>query len=388
VNPRTVLRERTDGTAPQVTNMELFFDLVYVFAITQLSDFLGHHLSARGTLQALVLFAAVWWAWNYTAWATNWIDPDRWRVALLMIVLMGISLVMSSAIPEAFESRGLAFAAAYVSIQVIRSAFMVLALKDRTMGRNYAQLLAWSVISGVVWIAGALAHGDTRLLLWIGALVLDLGAPLHGFRLPGIPGTPIEAWTLAGGHLAERCQLVLLIALGESILRVGATFGAEHERVTVDTAFLVGFAGTVSMWAIYFLHHAEEAARSMALATSATARMGRSGYAYAHAVMVAGVIVVAVGTRLTISDPEGSATTAVAATVLGGPAIYLAGQTLFKRSVTGERPLPPLMGICVLALLTPLALAVDRLALATGATAVLFVLAISAGRRQSTTAKA
>jgi low temperature requirement protein LtrA len=382
VNPGTVLRERSDGTTPRVTAMELFFDLVYVFAITQLSEFLGRHLSSRGALQALVLFGAVWWAWNYTAWATNWIDPDRWRVALLMIVLMGISLVMSASIPEAFGSRGMAFAVCYVAIQVLRSGFMVVALRGQAMGRNYAQLLAWSAISGAVWIAGALAHGDARLWLWIAALVLDLGAPLHGFRLPGVPGTPLEAWTLAGGHLAERCQLVLLIALGESVLRVGATFGAEHGRAAVDTAFVVGFVTTVSLWAIYFLHHAEVGARSMAVATGAAARMGRSGYAYAHAIMVAGVIVVAVGIRLTIGHPEGASSTAVAATVLGGPAIYLAGDALFKHSVTTERTLPPVLGICVLALLSPLALAIDRLSLAIAAMVVVVVLAIAAGRRE------
>ena len=258
-----------------------------------------------------------------------------------MIVPVGISLVMSASIPEAFGSRGLAFAVSCVAIQVLRRGFMVLALRGRPMERNYAQLLAWSAISGAVWIAGALAHGDARLWLWIAALVLDLGAPLHEFRLPGVSGTPLEAWTLAGGHLAERCQLVLLIALGESVLRVGATFGAEHGRAAVDSAFVVGFVTTVSLWAIYFLHHAEEGARSMAIATGAAARMGRSGYAYAHAIMVAGVIVVAVGIRLAIGDPEGSSTTAVAATVLGGPAIYLAGDALAEPACSTAEPAWP-----------------------------------------------
>src|SRR5216684_3457808 len=100
-----VLRDRTAGATPRVTNMELFFDLVYVFAITQLSDRLFESLTARGLVQMLVLFLAVWWAWNYTAWATNWIDPDRTPVAGLMLVLMAISLVMSAAIPDAFGSR-------------------------------------------------------------------------------------------------------------------------------------------------------------------------------------------------------------------------------------------------------------------------------------------
>ena len=132
----TVLRERTADVAPPVTSMELFFDLVYVFAVTQLSQYLGAHLTARGAVQTLVLFLAVWWAWNYTAWATNWIDPERPLVALLMLVLMGISLVMSAAIPEAFGARGVTFAVAYVSIQLLRSGFMVAAFGAWTLPEN------------------------------------------------------------------------------------------------------------------------------------------------------------------------------------------------------------------------------------------------------------
>ena len=187
MNATTVLRRRASDAAPRVTSMELFFDLVYVFAVTQLSDFLFKHLTVRGAVQTLVLFTAVWWAWNYTAWATNWIDPQRPLVALLMVVLMAISLVMSAAIPAAFGGRGLPFALAYVAIQVIRSAFMVFAFGpgDR-MRRNYAQLLAWSAIAGVFWVVGAFAHGDTRIAVWLLAIAVDLGAPIHGFRLPGL----------------------------------------------------------------------------------------------------------------------------------------------------------------------------------------------------------
>ncbi len=181
--------------------MELFFDLVYVFAITQLSDFLFAHQTARGALQALILFAAVWWAWNYTAWATNWIDPERAPVVALLVVLMAISLVMSAAIPEAFGERALPFATAYVSLQVARSAFMVWAFgRGERMRRNYAQLLAWSAIAGALWIVGALAHGDGRIVVWLAALAVDLGAPAVGFRLPGADPTPMEDWTLAGSH--------------------------------------------------------------------------------------------------------------------------------------------------------------------------------------------
>jgi low temperature requirement protein LtrA len=384
VNLSTVLRERTDEAAPRVTSMELFFDLVYVFAVTQLSEYLGDHLEAhpvRAALQTLVMFLAVWWAWNYTAWATNWIDPDRAPVALLMLCLMAISLVMSAAIPQAFGARGAAFAGAYVAIQVIRSAFMVFAFGRReTMRRNYAQLLAWSAIAGVVWIAGAFVPGDARLIVWACALALDLAAPIHGFALPGIGATPIEDWTLAGAHLAERMQLVLLIALGESVLRVGATFAEQSGSVAVDAAFLVGFTATASLWGVYFLRHAERGAETISRSAADAARLGRAAYAYAHAIMVGGVIVVAVAVRLTIEAPTGSVFAAFAATMLGGPAIYLAGLVLFKRSVSRGKTGPPLAGICVLALLTATAPFVSRLALAFEATVVLAALAIAGAR--------
>jgi low temperature requirement protein LtrA len=381
-----VLRERSGDASPRVTHMELFFDLVYVFAITQLSDFLFAHRSARGALEGLILFLAVWWAWNYTAWATNWIDPERPPVALLMVVLMAISLVMSAAIPEAFGARGLAFAAAYVLLQLIRSSFVVAAFpKGERMRRNYAQLLAWSAIAGVPWIAGAFVHGDARIALWVAALIIDLAAPAVGFRLPGVDPTPIEDWTLAGAHLAERCQLVLMIALGESVLRVGLTFSEQRGTVAVDGAFVVGFIASAALWGTYFLRHAESGAAAISGDAAAAARVGRAAYAYAHAVMVAGVIIVAVAVRLTIDDPGGEVTAASGLAMLGGPALYLAGLLMFKRWVHRGALGPPVGGIAVLALLTVAALAgVDRLVLCVLATLVLVALAV--GAQQDTAA--
>ncbi len=370
-----VLRDRSSEKSPPVTSMELFFDLVYVFAITQLSGYLAHHLNGKGALQTLVLFLAVWWAWNYTAWATNWIDPQRGLVALLLLGLMALSLVMSAAIPSAFGDRGAAFAVAYVALQVVRSAFMVAAFWGQRMGRNYAQLLAWSAIAGVAWIAGATVHGDARLLLWICALLLDLGAPVHGFWLPRLGSTPMGDWSLAGGHLAERMQLVLMIALGESVLRVGATFSDVRLSVAAVAAFIAGFIGTAALWAIYFLRHAEAAASTIARSREA-ARLGRAGYAYGHALMVGGVIVVAVAIELTITQPSAPLSAAVAAVMLSGPAIFLAGNVLFKFTVGGLTPLPPSLGICALLLLTPLTLIGNRLLLGAAATLVPLVLAI------------
>src|ERR1700728_2931016 len=303
---RNALRARSDEAAPRVTNMELFFDLVYVFAITQLSDFLFHDPTFRRALEGLIMFGAVWWAWNYTAWATNWLDPESIAGAALMIVLMAISLVMSAAIPEAFSGRGVPFAFAYVGLQVVRSAFMVWAFTgtDDRMRRNYAQLLAWSCIAGVIWIVGAFVGHELRLWLWLGALAVDLAAPVHGFRLPGVGATPMEDWSLAGSHLAERCQLVLMIALGESVLRVGLTFSQHSGSPSVDASFIVGFLAAAGLWATYFLQYAERGVEAIGSTPTAAASVGRTAYAYAHAMMVAGVIVVAVAIRLTIDNPD------------------------------------------------------------------------------------
>jgi low temperature requirement protein LtrA len=347
------LRARSDGTAPRVTNMELFFDLVYVFAITQLSDFLFAHLSFHGALQALILFGAVWWAWNYTAWATNWLDPESVPGAALMIVLMAISLVMSAAIPDAFDGRGIPFAFAYVAIQVVRSGFMVWAFtgSDSRMRRNYAQLLAWSCIAGVIWIAGAFTHGDLRLVLWLIALAVDLTAPIHGFWLPGVGATPMRDWTLAGSHLAERCQLVLMIALGESVLRVGLTFSQHSGSPSVDASFIVGFLAAAGLWATYFLQYAERGVEAIGSTPTAAASVGRTAYAYAHAMMVAGVIVVAVAIRLTIDNPDEGLSVALTLTMLGGPALFVAGLALFKWELGHRSVRAPAIAICVLALL-------------------------------------
>ncbi|HJZ60577.1 MAG TPA: low temperature requirement protein A [Miltoncostaeaceae bacterium] len=374
--PTIVLRAR-EGAAPRVTSMELFFDLVYVFAVTQLSQKLLGHLTARGAIETLVLFGAVWWAWNYTAWATNWIDPDRLPVRVLLAVLMLLSLVMSASIPEAFADRALPFALAYVAIQLLRSGFMVVAFRGRVMGRNFAQLLAWSAIAGVVWIAGAGVEGDARLAVWIAALAIDLAAPMHGFWLPRLGSTPMADWTLAGGHLAERCQLVVIIALGESILVTGQVFSDLAVGAAEAAAFFVAFLGSLMLWWVYFARDAEEGVRVIAGAARESTRFGRTGYTYAHAAMVAGIIVTAVADELVIAHPSGGVSAAAAWVTLGGPAIYLAGNALFNRTILGRPPVSRLVAIAALALLAAVAPAVSPLGLSAAATAVLVALAVS-----------
>ena len=331
--------------------MELFFDLVYVFAFTQLSAHLYGDLSWQGGAETAVIFVALWWSWSYTSWATGWIDPERLPVVGLLSVLMIASLVMASAIPEAFTNRGEAFAVAYVAMQLLRSAFIVWAfgLRD-TMGRNYAQLLVWSAISGVVWIVGGVVHDQgTRLAIWAVAAVVDLGAPLHGFRLPGAGATPVSDWTIAGGHLAERCRLLLMIAFGESFLRIGESFSHARGTAATVSAFVVGFLLVLALWSAYFLHQAEPGARAIERAGDDAARLARSAYLYAHAAMVGAVIVVAVSIHKVIEAPAAGVSSGFAAICVGGPALYLAGLALSKRWLGHGRFQRPVLGMVTLA---------------------------------------
>jgi low temperature requirement protein LtrA len=373
-----VLRDRE--SEPGVTNMELFFDLVYVFAVTQLSHALLERLSVRGAVDTFVLFGAVWWAWNYTAWATNWIDPDRLAVRLLLVGLMLLSLVMSAAIPGAFGDHGYAFAGAYVAIQLLRSTFMVWAFRGKVMGRNYAQLLTWSAIAGMAWIAGAFTGQDTRLVLWVVALLIDYGAPLTGFALPLVGRTPMSDWSLSPGHLAERCQLVLLIALGESVLVTGEGFARLSHTTSTVVAFIVTFGLSVALWWLYFARHADAALARVADSDD-PARLGRSGYAYAHAIMVSGVIVAAVGDELVLHHPRGGISIALALVVLGGVVLFIVGMVLFVLSTGGldrfERDMTAALFI-VLVLLGLVSFALSPLALSAGALVALLGLVAGA----------
>src|ERR671910_64516 len=161
-----LLRTR-DGGEQRATPLELFFDLVYVFAITQLSHLLLDHLTVEGVLETLFLLLAVWWAWIYTTWVTNWFDPDRLPVRLMLIAVMLASLIMSVAIPEAFGERGLMFATGYVAIQVGRTAFVLAVLGgNHPLSRNFQRVLSWYVVSGPLWIMGGLLEGEARYVLW------------------------------------------------------------------------------------------------------------------------------------------------------------------------------------------------------------------------------
>ena len=218
------LRARDEAGSERTTTVELFFDLVYVFAITQLSHLILGDLTVSGVASAAFLLVVVWWAWIYTTWMANWFDPGSPAVRAILTGVMLASLLMAAALPGAFGEHGLLFAASYVALQVGRNAAaMSLVGRDHRLRDVFKRLLAWSIVSGTLWLAGATLDTDQRLLLWIPALALDLVAPVAGYWLPGRGRAVTTDWDIEGRHFAERCQLFIIIALGESIVVAGAT---------------------------------------------------------------------------------------------------------------------------------------------------------------------
>jgi len=375
----SLLRRRGEHDSGRVGMVELFFDLVFVFAVTQLSHALLAHLDSATALRVALLLVAIWWVWIYTSWCTNWLDPERLPVRICLFALMGAGLVLSVSIPEAFATRGLAFAAAYVAMQLGRTLFFLWAVRGESpaMVRNFQRIFIWLAIAAVFWVAGGLAEPGRRVSLWGIALAIEVISPAVSFWVPGLGRSSVSDWDIDGSHMAERCGLFVIIALGESLLVTGATFAEAPWTAATIGGFVVAFIGTLAMWWVYFDSGAARAHHRIVHSTD-PGRQGRIAYTYLHLPVVAGIIVGAVADELVLAHPD-HADAGAAAAILGGPALYLIGTSLFKW-VTNARRLPPfshLVGLGCLLALAPLASghAVSALALSALATGALIVVA-------------
>jgi low temperature requirement protein LtrA len=376
---RGLLRQRAGGQQ-RVTNVELFFDLVYVFAVTQLSHDLLSNLTVAGALRAGLLLVMVWLLWVYTTWVTNWLDPERIPVRLLLLGLMLVSLVMSAGLPQAFGDGGLLIGAAYAAMQVGRSLFAVWALRGAAQRRNFQRILCWCSVSGALAVAGGLAGGAAREVLWLAAVGVDLLGGAVGFGVPGLGRSSTQEWDIEGGHFAERCQAFVLIALGESIMVIGATLAGllrgplagPHANVAPTVAaFVIAFVGSAGLWWLYFDRSAEAGAQTIARSAD-PGRLGRSAYHLIHPIMVAGIIVVAAADEVVVSHPAAEARATTSWLILGGTGLYIAGHAAFKAVVWRRISWPRIAAVLVLALLGLVAPHVSALILA-GCAAVVVV---------------
>lgn len=346
----SLLRKRVKGEHARVGFVELFFDLVFVFAITQVSHGLLANLTPLGVVQAAMLLAAVWWAWIFTSWVTNWLDPETAPVQAALFGLMGIGLVMSAALPHAFHETGLAFALAFAAIQVGRTAFMVWAMrKEGSLRLNAIRILVWLAASAVLWIAGGLSAPEQRIWFWLAALAVEYASPALYFFVPGLGRSRTEDWTIEGGHMAERVGLFVIICLGETLLVSGATFGGLNwSSGAVWAAFISAVLSTVAMWRLFF-SQAHESASDAIIHSPDPGRLARRAYTYSPILVIAGIVVVAVSDELVLAHPGGHVSTAMALTMLGGPILFLMGTAVAGWAIWRHINRTRLVGCAVLA---------------------------------------
>ena len=368
-----------------VSPLELFFDLVYVFAIGQLSHHLLEHVDLRTGAETAIMALAVVNAWSTTAWGTNWLEPDRLPVRVLIVGLMFASLLMSVAIPDAFDGRAWLFVTSYLVLQVGRSAFLIMALRGRPLGEHFVNQLVWELVAGIFWVAGAFADADARLLLWGLALAVTYTGGLSLHWLPG-RGRRVDLGhtETSGGHLVERFRLFFIILLGEIVLTMGTAFSDEPFELERLLALAIAFTGTVALFWCYF-----QRAEGIGVELAATAEgAGTVGYwgTWALILIVLGLIGIAVGDELAIAHPGDDATLGFTILTFGGPALFLIAQVIFLRETVGHIPRSRPVGLAALAILAIATAPLTLIAGIAGASAVLVAVATSDTVREATEA--
>jgi low temperature requirement protein LtrA len=363
--------------AERVVNpLELFFDLVYVFAIGELSHHLLEHVDLRTGAETVIMALAVVYAWYMTAWGANWLEPDRLPVRALLVGLMFASLLMSVAIAEAFEGRAWLFVTGYLLLQIGRSAFLIVALRGRALSEHFVNDLVWELLTGGLWVAGAIADSDARLVLWGLAVVASYAGASALHWLPG-RGQRVDLGhtEIAGAHLIERFRLFFIIALGETVLTTGSAFTDEPFELERLLALAVGFTGTVALWWCYFQRAEGIGVDEVETAEDAGAVLWRGTWTLT--LMVLALIAIAVGDELAIAHPGDDATLGFTILTFGGPALFLFSQLFFLgvalRHVPRSRPL----GVATLAILAVATAPLTLMAGIAASTAVLVAVAIA-----------
>jgi len=307
----------------QVTPLELFFDLVFVLALTQCTAAMADEPTWRGLAKYLLVLATLWWSWVGYAWLTSVVDPEEGIVRLTIFAAMAALLVTSLCVSEAFDSLALLFACSYAVVRISQILLFVIASRDEPELRRSVTGLAIGTALGVgLLVAASFLDGQLQGALWVLALVLDVGGPyLFG----------AEGWQLVPGHFAERHGLIIIIALGESIVAIGV--GAESGVDTgVVLAAILGIAVTAALWWLYFDVVALVAARRLNNAEEGRERneVARDSFSYLHFPMVAGIVLLALGLKKTLGHVEDPLKVVPATAMLGGTAVYLLAHVAFR----------------------------------------------------------
>jgi low temperature requirement protein LtrA len=348
-------REFAPDAEHQVTPLELFFDLVFVFAITQVTSLLANDPSWGGVLRGMLVLAALWWAWTGYAWLTSAMDVDEGGVRLAMLASMGAMLVVALAVPGIFGDDAVIFGVAYLLVRVLHLVLSAIVSRDDPDRRGALLRFVPTAISGpsLLVVAGFL-EGDLRIVVWVVALAIDyLGPTVIGVG---------RGWRVAPEHFAERHGLIVLIALGESIIAIGVGAGFELTKGVILGAAL-GIVVVSALWWLYFDVAAIVARRRLMEATGLELhRLALHAYSYLHLPMVAGVVLFALGLKTTLGDVGESLDTVPAVALFGGVALYLLGHIAYLYRATGYLFRRRTVGAVLLLALAPAAVAIPALA--------------------------
>jgi low temperature requirement protein LtrA len=350
--------------AERVTPLELFFDLVFVLAITQCTALIAAHPSWSSVAKGLAVLSLLWWSWGGYAWLTSVVDPEEGVVRIAMFAAMAAFLVAALCVPGAFDADALLFACAYGVARAAHIALFLIASRDDPPLRSSVNGLAGSTAIGValLFVASTL-DGTAQAAVWAVALVLDFGGPfLFG----------VEGWRLVPGHFAERHGLIMIIALGESIVAIGVGVGAGIDA-GVATAAVLGTVVAAALWWLYFDVVALAAERRLGEATPGREQnsLARDSYSYLHFPMVAGIVLIAVGMKKTLAHVDEQLELVPAVAMLGGTALYLLAHVAFRLRNTRTLSRRRLVTALVFVALVPLALEVPSLVTLAVAAAVL-----------------
>ena len=339
----------------QVTPLELFFDLVFVFAITQVTKLLANDPTWAGVLRGMLVLAALWWAWNVYTWLTSAMDVDEGGVRLAMLTSMGAVLICALAVPGAFGGDAVLFGVAYLLVRVLHLVLSAIVARDDPDRRGALLRFAPTALFGasLLVLAGFL-EGNERIAVWVVALAVDYFGP----EVIGVG----SGWRVAPEHFAERHGLIILIALGESIIAIGAGAG-----FTLGTGVIVGAAlGIVvvsALWWLYFDVAAIFARRRLMQASGLElARLARESYSYLHLPMLAGIVLFALGLKTTLGDVGAKLDEVPAVGLCGGAGLYLLGHVAFLFRTTGRVFRRRTVGAVLLLALIPAAVAIPALA--------------------------
>src|SRR5918992_5627934 len=347
--------EGGDSYEQRVTPLELFFDLVFVFALTQVTGFLADHLTWLGMLQGGALLIVLWWAWGGYSWLTNAVPAeDVIPARLVILAAMAAMLVASLAVPDAFGEYGVLFGLAYFVVRVLHVVLFVLATGSTPEARQAMLRLAPGFLGApLLLIPAGFLNGFAQGALWAVALAIDLGVSL----VRGVSGFRVHA-----GHFVERYGLIVIIALGESIVAIGVGASGLELGAGVVVAAVLGIALAAALWWAYFDLVMLVAERRLSAAKGAErARLARDAYSYLHLPMLAGIVLVALGIKQTLAyvgDPLG---TIPAVALCGGVALFLLGHNAFRLRDVGSVSVPRLVLAILCCALIPVAVSVPSL---------------------------